>query len=303
MLSIFRILKFAIQGFFRNFWLSIVTITMMIMAVLSMTLLVGINHIKDTTVQGVEQKVDISVSMKQDVAREDVESLVHDLEGIEEVKSIVIITPEENLEIFRQNNADSPIKDALDIFADDENPLSYSVVIQAFELNQYEGILDFLDQDQYLALTESSTFRDHKDIVAKIDSLANIVNKYSWYVIVVFILISIIVIFNTVRMSIYTRKNEVMIMKLVGATNWFVRTPFLLESIFYGLVAILIVMAVIYPLLDFVIQPSINNYFSGLELSAYFKNNIFYIFGYQFLILSIINVLSTAVAIKRYLKV
>lgn len=303
MLSIFRILKFAIQGFFRNFWLSLVTITMMIMAVLSMTLLVGINHIKDTTVQGVEQKVDISVAMKPDIVREDVETLVHDLEGLEEVKNVTIITPEENLEIFRQNNANSSIKDALDIFEEDENPLSYSLTIQAFNLNQYENILNFLDQDQYLAMAESSVFRDHQDIVVKIDGLANVVNKYSWYVIAIFILISIIVIFNTVRMSIYTRKDEVMIMKLVGANNWFIRTPFLLESVFYGLAAILIVIVIVYPLLDFVIQPSINSYFSGLELSAYFKNNIFYIFGYQFLILAIINILSTAVAIKRYLKV
>ena len=303
MLSFFRILKFAVQGFFRNFWLSLVTITMMIMAILSMTLLVGINHIKDTTVQGLEQKVDISISMKPDVTREDVESLVHELEGLKEIKSVLIVTPEENLEIFRKNNADSPIRDALDIFADDENPLSYSLVVQAFELNQYEDVLNFLDQDQYLDIAESSTLRDHKDIVDTIDNLSNVVNKYSWYVIAIFILISIIVIFNTVRMSIYTRKEEVMIMKLVGANNWFIRTPFLLESVFYGLAAIIIVMVIVYPLLDFVIQPSINSYFSGLELSAYFKNNIFYIFGYQFLILAIINILSTAVAIKKYLKV
>ena len=120
-----------------------------------------------------------------------------------------------------------------------------------------------------------------------------------------FILISIVVIFNTIRMSIYTRQSEIQIMKLVGASNIVVRTPFVIESVLYSLAAVLIVVAIIYPLLDF-IQPSLNMYFEDIQavnIAKYFKDNYIQIFGTQFLGLALINMISTAVAIRKHLKV
>ena len=120
----------------------------------------------------------------------------------------------------------------------------------------------------------------------------------------IFAVISLVVIFNTIRMSIYTRKDEIVIMKLVGAGNWFIRAPFFIESIFYALVSVLIVIGVTYPIVNF-IQPSLTNYFQDtqvINLAGYFQSNFLYIFGWQFLALATLNVVSTAVAMKKYLK-
>ena len=303
--KVLRIIKFALQGFFRNFWLSVVTITLMLMAVISVTLLIGVDYIKQAAIRGVEQKVDILVEMNYEVAAEDVENFVIALEDLQEVKRTKIITPEQNMELFKQSNASSDIKKVLDIFEEDENPFAYSVAIQAYNLEQYSITLDFVGQDQYTDLVKESTFHDYEAFISSISGISETVNRYSWYIILIFVLISIIVIFNTIRISIYSRKSEITIMKLVGAGNWFIRTPFLLESVFYALVAVLIVIAVVYPVVN-ILQPSLTNYFQDtqvINLAGYFQNNFVQIFVVQFLVLSVLNIFSTAMAIRKYLKV
>lgn len=305
MRSLLRIFKFAFQGFFRNFWLSVVTITMMLMAVFSVTLLMTMDYVREATIQGMENKVDILVELKPQTSREDVENLVMDLEDLDEIKDISIITPEQNLEAFKNNNSNSNITDALKVYEEGENPFSYSLAIRAYDLDQYSDILAFVNQDEYASLIESSDSDTHEAFINQVNNIANFINKYSWYITGVFVLISIIVIFNTIRISIYTRKDEIVIMKLVGATNWFVRLPFILESVFYALSAVLIVIIIAYPVINFV-QPSLNSYFQGMQvvdLAGYFNSQFLSIFGYQFLVLALLNIISTAVAIRRYLKV
>jgi cell division transport system permease protein len=305
MINLFRILKFALQGFFRNFWLSVVTITMMLMAVLSVTLLLSMDYIKETTIKSVENQIDILVEMKPEVNREDVENLVLEIDDLDEVEDINIINPEQSKELFLQNNQDPKIQEVLGVYGDEENPLPYYLAIKAYKLDQYSNIIDFVSQEKYINLVEASDVDTHEEIIGKINSIANFLNKYSWYITGIFLLISVIVIFNTIRISIYTRRDEITIMKLVGAGNAFIRTPFILESVFYALIAVLIVVAFSYPLVSF-IQPSLNSYFQGdqvIDLVGFFRNNFIDIFLYQFIILAVLNMISTSVAVRRYLKV
>jgi len=305
MTSFLRIIKFAVQGFFRNFWLSLVTVTMMLMAIFSVTLLFGVDYVKQKAVQGVEQKVDVLISIKPDVSREQVEQLVNSLEDLQEVRRVNIITPEENRRLFEESNIDQRAKDALKIFEEGENPFSYSLAVQAYELNQYDKILTFVLEEQFADIVESSAHRDYGAFINQIDHFAKVLNKYSWYVSLIFVLISIIVIFNTIRISIYSRRSEIQIMKLVGASNAFVRAPFVVEGIIYALVAICLVMLIVYPVVN-IIQPSLNNYFQGtnvIDLAGYFRHNILQIFGAQFLALAILNIIGTSLAVRRYLKI
>lgn len=305
MTSIFRVFKFAIQGFFRNFWLSVVTITMMLMAMLSVTLLVSVDYIKQAALEGVERKVDIVISTKPGTTREALNVLLDDLDKMPEVAATVVLTPEENKAKFEEANLGNKTKEALDLFGDDENPFTFSLTVTAMDLENYSKILELIDQDKYESLVENSLYKDYDEFVSGVNNLSNGVNKYSWYVIGIFALISIIVIFNTIRMSIYTRRDEIMIMKLVGAGNWFVRVPFILEGIFYALVSIIILIAIVYPVIN-IIQPSLNSYFRddyAFNLVKYFQDNFIIIFGLQFVVIAFLNTIATAVAIRKYLKV
>lgn len=305
MYSFLRIFKFAFQGFFRNFWLSLVTVTMMLMSVFSVTLLLTVDYIKQAAIKGVEQKVDILVSLKPGVDREKLDVLYDELKRLPEISKVTIISPEENKAIFQQNNADRKVLEALEIFEADENPFAYSLAIQAYDIKQYQIILDKVQADEYRDLVEESIFHDYESFVGQIKHVADGINRYSWYLIALFALISIVVIFNTIRMSIYTRRDEVMIMKLVGASDWFIRVPFLVESVIYALVAMLLMIAMMYGVVNFW-QPSLNTYFQGaavINLRQYFYSNFWVIFGSQFLVLAFLNVVSTAVAMRKYLKV
>ncbi len=305
MYSFFRIIKFALQGFFRNFWLSLVTITMMFLSVFSVTLLFGIGYLKQATLQGVEQKVDILVSLKPNVSKESLDALYDDLKYLPEVKKVTIITPEENKRLFQERNAESSVLKALDIFNENENPFNYNLAVNAYDLNQYQKILDFIQQDKYKTIIEGSAFHNYQQFISQITKIADSVNRYSWYIIAIFILISAIVIFNTIRMSIYTRKDEIIIIKLVGASNWFVQMPFIIESLFYALLSLTLVVLVVFTVANF-LQPSLNVYFQGTEvinMTSYFQTKFWLIFGGQFLALAFLNVVSTLFAVRKYLKV
>lgn len=305
MINLLRVLKFALQGFFRNFWLSLVTITMMLMAVLSVTLLMTMDYVKENTLRSVESQIDILVEMQKSATREQVENLVIDLEDLAEVEDISIISPEKNKEIFIANNPDKKVQEVLDLYGENENPFAYSLAIKAYKLSQYSNIIDFVNQEKYASLVETSDVDTHEEIIGKINNISDFLNKYSWYITAIFLLISAIVIFNTIRISIYTRRDEIMIMKLVGAGNWIVRVPFVLESVLYALGAVLVVVAIVYPSVNF-LQPSLNSYFQGeaaLDLLGFFNNNFVRIFVYQFLALAFLNVVSTSLAVRRYLKV
>lgn len=305
MRSFLRVIKFAIQGFFRNFWLSIVTVTMMLMALFSTTMLLSIDYLKTATIEGVNKKVDILVSLKPKLEQSKVEWLVVELKADPNVQKVTIITPEENRALYEQSNLSDKAKKVLEVFGDNENPFAYSLAIQAHDLSQYQNILTFVSSEKYKDLVDSSDFNDYNAFVNKIDSFARVINKYSWYVILAFLLISIIVIFNTIRISIYSRQNEVTVMKLVGASNGFIRWPFLLEGVLYALVSVLLLLAIVYPLLN-LLQPSLTSYFqdaSVINIQQYFQTNFWLIFGGQFLALALINMVSTSIAVRRYLKV
>jgi cell division transport system permease protein len=304
MYSFFRIIKFALQGFFRNFWLTLVTVTMMFLSLFSVTFLLGIDYLKQATLEGVEQKVDILVSLKPNVSKENLDALYDDLKYLPEVKKVTIITPEDNKKLFQERNADSSVLKALDIFGENENPFSYNLAVNAYDLNQYQKILSFIQQDKYKTIVESSAFHNYEQFISQINKIADSVNRYSWYIIGIFILISAIVIFNTIRMSIYTRKDEIIIIKLVGASNWFVQIPFIIESLLYALLALILVVLVVFTAVNF-LQPSLNVYYQGSEvinLSNYFHSKFWIIFGGQFLALAFLNSMSTIFAVRKYLK-
>jgi cell division transport system permease protein len=305
MYSFLRIFKFAFQGFFRNFWLSLVTVTMMLMAVFSVTLLFTLDYIKQAAIKGMEQKVDILVSLKPGVDRENLDVLYNDLKRLPEISKVTIVTPEENRATFEKNNANSQVLKALDVFEDGENPFAYSFAIQAYDIKNYQIILDKVQSEKYQGLVEESIFHDYEGFVKQIKNVAEGINRYSWYLIALFALISIVVIFNTIRMSIYTRRDEVIIMKLVGAGDWFIRMPFIVETIIYSLVAILLMIGLVYVVVNFW-QPGLNAYFQGaavINLQQYFYDNFWLIFGGQFLVLVFLNIISTLIAMRKYLRV
>ena len=130
------------------------------------------------------------------------------------------------------------------------------------------------------------------------------VNAIALGIAILFLALGILVVVNTIRVSIYTQREEVGIMKLVGATNWFIRGPFLLEAIFYSLTAVLVCFIIIYPALQVFSSSTLSN-LGGVpfNLSGYYQRDFWWLFLGQFFGLVVINGCSTALALRRYLKI
>ncbi|OGY46452.1 MAG: hypothetical protein A2744_03310 [Candidatus Buchananbacteria bacterium RIFCSPHIGHO2_01_FULL_44_11] len=301
--SIYQIIVFAGQSFWRNFWLSIVTITIIVLALLSINCLIILNVITDTAVNIVKEKVDVSVYFRPAATENQVLEVQTYLSSLTKVKEISYISQQQALQNFRQKHQSDPvIIQSLEEL--DKNPLGATLIVKAKNIEDYPEILQVLNNSKYNELISDKNFDDNKIYIGKIKKVSDNINWIGLLASSIFIFIAVLIVFNTIRVAIYTHQKEIAIMKLVGAANWFIRSPFLVESIFYGTIAWLIAVGLIYPLLN-LLQPFLTNFFltDSFNIISYFKDNFWSLFGLELLLVVFLNIVSSSVAIRRYLKV
>ncbi len=300
--SILQIITFAWQSFWRNIWLSVVTITIITLAFVSVNLLIILNIVTDTSIELVKDKVDVSVYFRPEVTEPQVLEVKTYLSSVAQVKDIKYKSQQEALQEFRQKHQkDTLIVESLEEL--EQNPLGATLVIQAKDIKDYPEILQILDNSKYSSLILDKNFDDHKVYISKIKQISDNINRIGLFVSLLFILIALLIVFNTIRVAIYTHSQEIAIMKLVGATNWFIRGPFLLESTFYGAIACILAAAIVYPALNF-IQPYLNSFFlTDFNILKHFQENFWQIFSLELLTIIFLNIISSSIAIRRYLKV
>ena len=298
-----QILLFAWQSFWRNIWLSIATITIIILAFVSINFLIILNIVSDASIDLVTEKIDVSIHFRQEVTEPQILEVKTYLSSLAQVKSIDYTSQIEALQKFRQKHqSETLIIESLEEL--DENPLGATLIVKAKDIADYPEILNVLDNSKYNELILDKNFEDHKIFINKIKVFSDNINWIGFLVSGLFVLIALLIVFNTIRMAIYTHREEIGIMKLVGATNWFIRSPFLLESIFYGVIACALALVLIYPLLNF-IQPYLNNFFliDDFDILEPFKQKLWQIFALELLTIVFLNIISSTIAIRRYLKV
>jgi cell division transport system permease protein len=257
----------------------------------------------DKAITSVQEKVDVSVYFKPDVQEKDVLNVQNRLESMGQVKDVIYTSASQALENFKIKHAkDTVILDSINQL--DTNPLGATLVVKAQSITDYTVIMSVLDSQEYASLIQDKNYDDNQKVIEHLDSLSNRVQRIGYIVSGVFVIIAILIIFNTIRINIYTHREEIGIMKLVGASNWFVRAPFLVESLLYGLLAVVLSLAILYPLLS-VVGPQVNNFFEGynLDFSQYFSAQFWQIVGWQVLFATALSVISSLIAIGRYLRV
>ena len=301
--SIYRVLIFAWQSFWRNIWLSIVTITIIVLTFISINFLIVVNIVTDSAINIVKNKVDISIYFRPDVTEPQVLEVKTYLSSLTQVKDINYISQQEALQSFRQlHRQDTTIIESLAEL--EENPIGATLQVKAKDIQNYPEIITVLDNSKYNNLILDKNYDDHKIYIEKIKNFSDNIKTIGLFTSGVFALIALLIVFNTVRVAIYTHRQEITIMKLVGATNWFIKLPFLVEAIFYGIISCIIAIAIVYPSLG-LIQPYINNFFltDEFNLVGYFNKNFALIFGLEILVIIFLTIISSSIAMRRYLKV
>ena len=302
MLSLFRIIKFSFQDIFRNIWLTIITVTILVVALFSVNMLITIRLISDNAVLAVKEKINISLYIKADTPESEIIALKNKISGFDKVREVNYISKQTALDSFRDKykNNQSVLVALKEL---GRNPLSPSLTISPKDFNNSNLLINelkMLDNQ----IIESRDFSDNTIILEKINNITKRVNEVGLIIIALFILTSLLIVYNTIRVAIYTHRQEIEIMRLVGASNFFIYMPDIWSAFIYSLLSVLIIIAIFYPFLS-LLQPYLEIFFTdyNINILAYFVNNFAFIFGSQFIAILVINSLTSLFAVRKYAKV
>lgn len=302
LLSLIRIIKFSLQDIFRNIWLSIVTITILCLALFSVNMLLSVQFISNAAVGAVKEKIDVNLYLSPEAEENEILSLKAKIEEMEEVKEVKYTSKAQALEDFREQHDNNPkILQALRELG--KNPLSPNLTIKPVNIDNSDEFINKLNRIDNLII-ESRNFSDHKLLLSRLNNITDKVNYAGLVVSIIFILITLLVVYNSIKVAIYTHKTEIAIMRLVGASNSFVYMPFVFSGIFFALAGMLIIIILYYPFLS-LLQPYLEVFFIGYNVNiiSYYSNNFLLIFGLQFLGAILINIVAALFAVRKYAKV
>lgn len=302
MLSFLRIIKFSFQDIFRNIWLSIVTVTILILALFSINMLLTVKLISENAVVAVKDKINISLYFKSDASEAMIMDVRARVTAMPDVKEVSMISKSEALENFRQRNNNNPeILNALKELG--KNPLSPSLIIVPKNFDESDRLITSLKTLESEAI-ESRDFSDNSLILEKINMITKRVSEVGFFLIMIFVLTSILVAYNAIRVAIYTHRQEIEIMRLVGASNFFIYTPYLFSAFIYALMATVTMVFVFYPFLT-ILEPYLQVFFTSYNVNilSYYLDNFLVIFGLQFLAVFAITVFASLLAARKYAKI
>lgn len=298
--SIRRIIRSGWINFQRQSSLSAATVFVLVLTIFLISSLYIARFVTQSLIEAVERKVDISVYFKQDVPEDNILKAKNEIARLSEVKDVEYISKEQALQEFIKTNKDNiKIIDGLDIIG--TNPLLPALNIRAQKASQYQAISKFLEDDSIKGLIDHANFPQKKLVIKRLFSLASIVDKVGISLSAVLAIFAVLVAFNTIRIAIYSSKEEISIMKLVGASNWFVRGPFIVQGIISGILSALIALLFFFGVCYF-LGPKLEVLASGINIYNYFSENLVVIFLLQLIVGVGVGVFSSAVAVRKYLK-
>jgi len=299
--SLKRTIKTGWKNFSRNIALSVATISIMIMVVSLATLLFLLGPISDILISDIEEKVDVSVYFKEDVSPEDILAAEEEIYKISEVKEIEYVSKDQALERFTENHKDDP--DLLESLTEvGYNPFLASLNIRAWEVSQYGQVASFLETGPFKDLIDKIDYYQRKPVIDKVYALISSINKTGIFFSIILGAIAILVAFNTVRIAIYNSNKEISIMRLVGASNWFIRGPFLIQGIIVGVFAALITL-----LITLVVCWGLNSRIGliipEVSMLGLLAGNFWMLLLIQLATGTGLGVISSLIATRKYLKI
>jgi cell division transport system permease protein len=255
----------------------------------------------------VRNKVDVNVYFVTGAADTDIFSLQKSLEALPEVSSVQYVSSDQALADFKSKHQNDELTlQALDELGD--NPLGAVLNIKAKDPSQYAGIATFLDNTESQTLSEGGTniidtvnYAQNKVVIDRLSGIIKSVNIIGIWFAIIFVLVSLIVTFNTIRLTIFMAKDEISVMRLVGASNSYIKGPFIVSGLLCGIISSILIL-IIFAAITFVVNHYYNSYFVGFDLFQYYIANFLEIFAIIFGSGIILGCISSYLAVQKYLK-
>jgi cell division transport system permease protein len=300
-----RIIKNGFINFGRNIWLAIAAIAMMGITLTILLFAIIANATFGHTISDLTNHIDVSVYLKDSVSVQQKNDLVKDLKNLGNVESLRYVSKADALQKYEKDNVANPL--LLSAISQTDNPLSAELHIKPKDPNQLDTIKEFLDKPDVKALQSDPTSYsgDRKAAIDKITKATHFIQQAGIVGIIVFIIISMLIIFNTIRMTIFNRRDELVIMRLLGASPGFIRGPFIVETMLYGAVAAAISLTIcgsLFAIASSTLEASSLGLLDIGYSHNYFSDHLWLILTGQIAVGIMIGAASSAIATRRYLK-
>ena len=303
-----RVAMAAFLNFFRNGFVTLASVLVLIvtLSVIGSMLFLGV--MLNSSLAELRSKVDVNVYFVTTTEEEDILALKRQLEALPEVQSVAYVSAEQALENFRvRHENDQLTLQALDELG--ENPLGAVLNVRANDPSQYGTIAEFLKSGNALSkngnqiVDKVNYFQEqHKNAIDRLTKIIKSGQQIGLAILTLFIVTSVLITFNTIRLAIYTSREEISVMRLVGASNMYIRGPFIISGILYGFLSGLVVLLLFYPM-TYWLGSTTADFFGGVNIFEYYLGH----FPFVLLVIVgsgiILGALSSYLAVRRYLKV
>lgn len=303
MTNLKRIIKAGFVNFSRSgiiSWAAVLVVTITLSVITAIILLNAVLHF---SLNQIKDKVDVTIYFNVGTPENQILSLKQSLEGLPEVQQISYISAEEALQLFRDRHQnDYPTIAALDEIKD--NPLGAYLNVKAKEVSQYESIANFIKSDDALvsgstSIIDKINYNQNKIVIDRLNNIIAGAQKLGFIITLILIIISIIITFNTIRLAIFISKEEIGVMRLVGASKMRVRGPFMVEGAIYGVIATIVTLIIFFPATIYLGNNMTN--FLGINIYNYYVSNLFQIAVIILLSGVFLGMISSFIATRRYL--
>jgi cell division transport system permease protein len=294
-----RIVRAGFVGFWRNAYVSLASIFVITIALFVIGATMMIDQLLTVSLTQLQAKVDINVYFVTTATEEEIDGFITSVKALPEVQRVTYTSREAALAEYRASSADDSVSiQALEEL--NENPLGATIAVQARETSQYESINQFLVEQANPAVDRINYVRV-KESIETLTAIIDTAEQASYITLLVLILAAVMITFNTIRLAIFTAREEISVMRLVGASNMFIRGPFMLQGVMYGVISGVLALLILYPIVLW-LGPKTAVFFE-LNIFDYFVSNFSYIFGVLVGIGVTLGLVSSTLAIARYLRI
>ncbi len=300
LISLKRILRSGLEKFSRDRSSTGAALVMMIAVLFVVSSLFILQGMSAFLVEKLQEGVDVSAYFQDEVGEEEMFEVRDQLSALQEVKEVEYVSKEEALrrfiEIYQGKEAIIASLDALG-----RNPLRAHLNVKARDPDEYAKITEFLSGEAFTSQIASVDFYDRAPVIEKLSLISSGIRAGVLAISIALSAIAVLVAFNTIRLTIYNSKEEIEIMRLVGASSWFIRGPFLVQGVLVGMAASVGTIVLLF-VLSFFGGDQLQS-FSGFDVSSFLVAQFFWFLLLQFGVGIGLSVLSAAIAMNRYLKV
>lgn len=304
-----RTIKTALTNFRRNGWLAVATISVIMISVFIINLQVAIVGARDLLLNDIKNRVNISVYFNQEASEEQVSKARDEFGKYQEVEKVEYISKEQALEDFKKEYAENEVLlKSLEEIGD--NPFTATLNIKAYNPRDYELIARMVKESEYKEAVDAVNYDKHRDVIDSLGAEIDSSRKTAVGLGITLAIVAILITFNTIRLTMYSHSREIEIMRLVGASNNFIRMPYIWEGFLYGLISVVVALPASFFYLKFLTQegasgtalPFANAVYIQQFLDTVFWENLIYIIPIQLGIGVLLGIISSFIAIGRYLR-